>query len=102
MLTTAQQELNVAMFKAAVTLFDRLKLEPTDGTTGEDVANAVSRLFVRYANFLTKVWETTRYDGNVSFLFCLLCDTLAECSLGSRRRHLGEIFYVEGTCEPFL
>lgn len=61
-----QHELNVSVLKAAVTLFDRLQLEPSDGTTGEDVAHAVSRLFIRYANFLVKTWEITRYDGNVS------------------------------------
>ena len=63
---SAQTELNIAVFKAAVTLFDRLQLEPSDGTTGEDVAHAVSRLFIRYATFLVKTWEISRYDGNVS------------------------------------
>ncbi|KAI0355329.1 hypothetical protein OH77DRAFT_1424817 [Trametes cingulata] len=59
-----QYELNVAVFKAAVVLFDRLQLEAADGTTGEDTAHAVSRLFIRYAAFLLKAWEMTRYDGN--------------------------------------
>ncbi|RPD66792.1 hypothetical protein L226DRAFT_452976 [Lentinus tigrinus ALCF2SS1-7] len=63
-LPSAQNELNVAVFRAAVTLFDRLQLEPSDGTTGEDVAHAVSRLFIRYATFLVKTWEISRYDGN--------------------------------------
>ena len=62
---TPQHELNAAVFRAAVTLFERLQLEPSDGTTGEDIAHAVSRLFIRYANFLIKTWEITRYDGNV-------------------------------------
>ncbi len=61
-----QYELNVAIFKAAVASFDRLQLEVSDGTTGEDTAHAVSRLFIRYATFLLKTWEVTRYDGNVS------------------------------------
>lgn len=64
-----QHELNAAVFRAAVTLFERLQLEPSDGTTGEDVAHAVSRLFIRYANFLIKTWEFTRFDGNVCELF---------------------------------
>ncbi|OJT09503.1 Neurofibromin [Trametes pubescens] len=59
-----QYELNVAIFKAAVASFDRLQLEVSDGTTGEDTAHAVSRLFIRYATFLLKTWEVTRYDGN--------------------------------------
>lgn len=63
---TLQYELNVAIFKAAVASFDRLQLEVSDGTTGEDTAHAVSRLFIRYATFLLKTWEVTRYDGNVS------------------------------------
>ena len=63
---SVHQELNFAIFRAAVTLFDRLKLEPSDGTTGEDVAHAVSRLFIRYASFLIKTWDLTRFDGNVS------------------------------------
>ena len=62
---TVQHELNLAVFKATVTLFERLQLEPSDGTTGEDVAHAVSRLFIRYASFLVKTWEIIRYDGNV-------------------------------------
>ncbi|KAI1796034.1 hypothetical protein LXA43DRAFT_649826 [Ganoderma leucocontextum] len=61
---TPQHELNAGVFRAAVTLFERLQLEPSDGTTGEDVAHAVSRLFIRYATFLVKTWEITRYDGN--------------------------------------
>ncbi len=64
--SSAQNELNIAVFRAAVTLFDRLQLEPSDGTTGEDIAHAVSRLFIRYATFLVKTWEISRYDGNVS------------------------------------
>ncbi|KAI0737738.1 hypothetical protein C8Q80DRAFT_1276173 [Daedaleopsis nitida] len=63
-MSLAQHELNVSVLKAAVMLFDRLQLEPSDGTTGEDVAHAVSRLFIRYATFLVKTWEITRYDGN--------------------------------------
>lgn len=63
---TLHYELNVAIFKAAVASFDRLQLEVSDGTTGEDTAHAVSRLFIRYATFLLKTWEVTRYDGNVS------------------------------------
>ncbi|KAI0371618.1 hypothetical protein BV20DRAFT_1017123 [Pilatotrama ljubarskyi] len=61
---SVQSELNVAAFKAAVVLFDRLQLEASDGTTGEDTAHAVSRLFIRYVTFLLKAWEITRYDGN--------------------------------------
>ncbi|KAI8982739.1 hypothetical protein BD414DRAFT_515918 [Trametes punicea] len=59
-----QYELNVAVFKAAVVLFDRLQLEAAEGTTGEETAHAVSRLFIRYATFLLKTWEMTRNDGN--------------------------------------
>ncbi|KAI0677196.1 hypothetical protein C8Q78DRAFT_1180405 [Trametes maxima] len=62
--TGVQYELNVAVFRAAVVLFDHLQLEASDGTTGEDIAHAVSRLFIRYATFLMKTWELTRYDGN--------------------------------------
>ncbi|KAL7282669.1 hypothetical protein ACG7TL_004142 [Trametes sanguinea] len=61
---TLQYELNVAVFKATVVLFDHLKLEASDGTTGEETAHAVSRLFIRYATFLVKTWEMTRFDGN--------------------------------------
>ncbi|KAI0638553.1 hypothetical protein C8Q77DRAFT_1047292 [Trametes polyzona] len=59
-----QYELNVAVFKATVVLFDRLQLEVSDGTTGEDTAHAISRLFIRYVTFLLKTWEITRFDGN--------------------------------------
>ncbi|TBU46391.1 hypothetical protein BD309DRAFT_622853 [Dichomitus squalens] len=62
--STVQHELNVAVFNTTVTLFDRLQLEPSDGATGEDAAHAVSRLFIRYASFLIKTWESVRYDGN--------------------------------------
>ncbi|KAI0775878.1 hypothetical protein BD413DRAFT_470082 [Trametes elegans] len=63
-MTSTQYELNIAVYKAVVVLFDRLKLEASDGTTGEDTAHAVSRLFIRYATFLLRTWEITRYDGN--------------------------------------
>ncbi|CDO69579.1 hypothetical protein BN946_scf184759.g19 [Trametes cinnabarina] len=45
--TSLQHELNVAVFKATVVLFDHLQLEASDGTTGEETAHAVSRLFIR-------------------------------------------------------
>ncbi|KAI0329579.1 hypothetical protein GY45DRAFT_1324865 [Cubamyces sp. BRFM 1775] len=61
--TTMQYELNVAVFRAAVVLFDHLQLEASDGTTGEETAHAISRLFIRYTTFLLKTWEITRVDG---------------------------------------
>ena len=92
-----QQELNIAVFKAAVMLFDRLQLSPSDGTTGEDIAHAVSRLFIRYASFLLKTWEVTRYDGNVSSLYRLLLVVKRTLSVlvAERRSHLGEVLVVE-------
>ncbi|KAH9854976.1 hypothetical protein C2E23DRAFT_883516 [Lenzites betulinus] len=63
-MASVQFELNVAVFKAAVVSFDRLQLEVSDGTTGEDTAHAISRMFIRYVTFLLKTWDITRYDGN--------------------------------------
>ena len=52
----------MAAFRAAVKLFDRLELQPPDGTTGEEAAHVVSRIFVRYTNVLFKAWDLSRYD----------------------------------------
>lgn len=58
-----QRDINVAAFRAAVKLFDRLKLEPPDGTSSEETAHVVSRLFARYSAVLFRVWDTTRSDA---------------------------------------
>ncbi|KAH9927288.1 uncharacterized protein B0H18DRAFT_1161603 [Fomitopsis serialis] len=57
-----QRELNLLAFRAAVKLFDRLELQAADGTTGEEAAHVVSRMFVRYTGVLFKAWECSRYD----------------------------------------
>ncbi|KAH9939229.1 uncharacterized protein BXZ73DRAFT_88953 [Epithele typhae] len=62
-LDAQQQELTVAIFKAAIVLVDRLKIEANEGSTPEEVAHAVSRLFVRYALKISKMWESVRDDG---------------------------------------
>ena len=61
-----QRDLNMAAFRAAVKLFDRLELQPPDGTTGEEAAHVVSRIFVRYTSVLFKAWDLSRYDQVVS------------------------------------
>ena len=91
-----QHELNAAVFRAAVTLFERLQLEPSDGTTGEDVAHAVSRLFIRYANFLIKTWEFTRFDGNVGEILPVGFLRADREVLAEGRRHLGEVVLLQG------
>ncbi|KAL4251095.1 Ras-GAP domain-containing protein [Abortiporus biennis] len=58
----AQREVNLATLRTAVKLFDHLQLQPADGVIGEDGAHVVSRLFIRYTNFLLKVWEYARSD----------------------------------------
>ncbi|OCH94514.1 hypothetical protein OBBRIDRAFT_722708 [Obba rivulosa] len=60
------QQLNVAVFRTAVKLFDKLKLEPVDGAAGEEATHANSRLFIKYSGFLMKAWEVTRSDCNVT------------------------------------
>lgn len=57
-----QRDLNIAAFRAVVKLFDRLELQSPDGTTGEEAAHVVSRIFVRYTNTLFKAWDLSRYD----------------------------------------
>lgn len=52
-------------------LFDRMQLQPADGTISEDSGHVVSRLFIRYTNFLLKVWEYGRSDAVVGILFLL-------------------------------
>lgn len=57
-----QRDLNSAAFRATVKLFDRLELQPPDGTTGEEAAHVVSRIFVRYTSVLFKAWDLSRCD----------------------------------------
>ncbi|PCH40763.1 hypothetical protein WOLCODRAFT_88808 [Wolfiporia cocos MD-104 SS10] len=58
-----QRDLNLAAFRTAVKLYDRLQLEPPDVTSGEEASHVVSRLFVRYSSVLFKAWECTRSDS---------------------------------------
>ncbi|OBZ70421.1 Neurofibromin [Grifola frondosa] len=55
-------ELNVAVLRTSVKLFDRLQLEPSEGASEEEAAHVVSRLFIRYSTFLVKTWDATRSD----------------------------------------
>ncbi|KAH9948737.1 hypothetical protein B0H21DRAFT_787622 [Amylocystis lapponica] len=56
----AQRDLNIVAFRTLDTLFDRLQLQPPDGSTGEEAAHVVSRMFMRYMNFLVKAWGQSR------------------------------------------
>lgn len=67
-----QRELNLNTLRTAVKLFDRLQLQPADGTISEDTSHVVSRLFIRYTNFLLKVWEYGRSDVMVAILLPFL------------------------------
>lgn len=60
--TVQQRDLNMAAFRATAKLFDRLELQSPDGTTGEEAAHVVSRIFVRYTGVLFKAWDLCRYD----------------------------------------
>ncbi|EMD40361.1 hypothetical protein CERSUDRAFT_148314 [Gelatoporia subvermispora B] len=73
------QQLNVAVFRTAVRLFDKLKLEPAEGAAGEEATHANSRLFIKYSSFLMKAWEFTRSDSSA------LDDTTSEKSVSHLR-----------------
>ncbi|CCM02314.1 uncharacterized protein FIBRA_04405 [Fibroporia radiculosa] len=61
-IASIQRDINNAVFRAAVKLFDRLQLQVPDGASGEEAAHAISRLFVRYSSFLFKAWEHIRCE----------------------------------------
>ncbi|GBE80125.1 hypothetical protein SCP_0213280 [Sparassis crispa] len=59
-LAATQRELNMTAFKTVVNLLDCLQLQAPPGTSGEEATHVISRLFIRYLNFLLKVVESSR------------------------------------------
>lgn len=57
-----QRDLNSATLRTAVKIFDHLKLESPDGLAEDDAAHYVSRLFIRYTQFLQKVSDFGRSE----------------------------------------
>ncbi len=82
--TRVQRELNLSTLRTAVKLFDRMQLQPSDGTISEDSSDVVSRLFIHHTNFLLKVWEYGRSDIVVSVTLLRIDVPTDDCLSDSR------------------
>lgn len=57
-----QSELNITCLRTLSMLLERMKLQPLDGSSGDDTGHLVSRLFMKYSTALLKMLELNQLD----------------------------------------